>query len=308
MPPKTRTTKSKTRTSKKGTKARQCGDSSSDDKDSGATCKVLLRRIPRSLRILKSSTDTEVSEHNENENRIPVADPYAYDGDFENSSSETQSQSEPMKSPTQLSTSSHDMDSGEDNRQVLSPSRRYNTRKKRDADSSDSGNETKHSFSKPKVIYRRPSGSLKPNLNDSGMFVSPDIQRVMKLSASDTSTPSSCVKKDCSEDLFGFEQLIMPEALPFSPVQPVTPSSLNSFSTSSSGIGSMTMSSFGGLSRCSLSPFKRKAGTYDIPIEKPAKRLKKKKMTPKQKVEIEDLTTKMRAQFDDIEMHELCIE
>ncbi|XP_077991012.1 uncharacterized protein LOC144445344 [Glandiceps talaboti] len=305
MPPKTRTKpRAKGNTSKKRTSF--CGDSSSDERDMSAA-RVVLHRLPRKYSFVKSSTDTEVEqlEQKENEERLQKTDPY--DGDME-SSSDTQSQTESMMSPSQSSlSSSHEMEQ-EDTRSVLSPSRKYNKVTNKDCSMSGKMRNIK--------TYSRKSTDLKEDLGDSGLFVSPDIQRVMKFSASDSSTPKSTVKeKPVEESLFGFEHLMTPEPLPFSPVQSNMPmSSFTSMSStdgrSSSGVYSMTNSSIGLSSTSGTSTSKRKrgAGMYDIPIAKPAKKIKKKKLTPKQKVELEDWSSKMNAQFDDIEMHELFVE
>ncbi|XP_070578927.1 sororin-B-like [Ptychodera flava] len=307
MPPKAR---SKVKSSKRnaGMKTPRGHESSSDEKDP-YSAKVVLHRLSSKRFSVKSSTDTEVDVYDFKENdKYLSTDPY--DGDMENSS-EVYSQSDGMRSLSQSSLSSpssQEMD--HDRRKILSPTRGQSF--KSNKESSSTG---KQKYKKTYSSSRKSSNSSisqQPSQNDSGMFMSPDVQRIMRLCASDASTPSSTVKeKPVEESLFGFESLMTPEPLPFSPVHPTSPTSFTSLSTaSSSGVYSMTQNSTTGFSNPSMSPVKRKSGqgVFDIPIERPAKRIRKKKISAKQKVDIEDWTAKINAQFDDIEMHELLVE
>ncbi|XP_073248111.1 uncharacterized protein [Porites lutea] len=117
----------------------------------------------------------------------------------------------------------------------------------------------------------------------------------------DHSTPSIAAP-NCgyqTSDCYGFDS--MPSPLPFSPVgQPVLPPS---FVPSSPGSVSVTSSI------TSISPGKRKADPriFDVPIERPSKKMKKKK-TKLLDTEDEDWVYELKAQFQEVEMVDLVID
>lgn len=97
--------------------------------------------------------------------------------------------------------------------------------------------------------------------SDSGLFISPITNRHLgklpKMNASDTSTPSSAVGgKSLNESCFGFDNIMSPQGLPFSPVNRVSPGD-NRRCTPMSDVSSF-QSSMGSGTSSILSPPKRK--------------------------------------------------
>lgn len=86
----------------------------------------------------------------------------------------------------------------------------------------------------------------------------------------DHSTPNLQPNRNLYSSCYGFDDLDSP--LPFSPVgEPMMPSQYHVPASP----GSVSVTS----SVTSISPAKRKAAVFDVPIEKPSKKMKKKKAT-----------------------------
>lgn len=115
------------------------------------------------------------------------------------------------------------------------------------------------------------------------------------------STPSIQPERSVySSSCYGFDDLVSP--LPFSPVgEPKVPPPCVARSP-----GSISVSS----SVTSISPRKRKADlrVFDVPIEKPTKKIKKKKTTKIVDLEDNDWVSEMKSQFEEIEMVELVVD
>lgn len=107
---------------------------------------------------------------------------------------------------------------------------------------------------------------------------------------------------DHVSDCFGFDDMAV--SLPLSPVrgEPVVSSHLVLHSPGSASVTS---------SLSSISPGKRKADqrVFDVPIEKPVKKIKKKKPNKLPDVkEDDDWVVEMKSQFEEIEMLDLVID
>ncbi|XP_078352562.1 uncharacterized protein LOC144637301 isoform X2 [Oculina patagonica] len=114
----------------------------------------------------------------------------------------------------------------------------------------------------------------------------------------DHSTPNLQPNRTVYSSCYGFDNLDSP--LPFSPVgEPMMPSQFVPVSP-----GSVSVTS----SVTSISPAKRKAVVFDVPIEKPSKKMKKKKATKVLDIEDEDWVTEMKSQFEEIEMVDLVVD
>lgn len=102
-------------------------------------------------------------------------------------------------------------------------------------------------------------------------------------------------------DCYGFDD--MPSPLPFSPVgEPMLPSHCVMNSPGSVSVAS---------SITSLSPGKRKGDlrVFDVPIERPSKKMKRKKTTKVlDAVEDEEWVSEIKAQFEEIEMLDLVVD
>lgn len=114
------------------------------------------------------------------------------------------------------------------------------------------------------------------------------------------STPSIQPERSVYSSCYGFDDLASP--LTFSPVgEPKVPPQCVSRSP-----GSVSVSS----SVTSISPRKRKADlrVFDVPIEKPTKKIKKKKTTKILDLEDDNWVSEMKSQFEEIEMVELVVD
>ncbi|KAJ7374432.1 hypothetical protein OS493_007538 [Desmophyllum pertusum] len=116
------------------------------------------------------------------------------------------------------------------------------------------------------------------------------------------STPSLQPNRGLYSSCYGFDDLASP--LPFSPVE--GPAVMLPSQRVINSPGSVSVAS----SVTSISPGKRKAELrlFDLPIEKPSKKMKKKKTTKMLDTEDEDWVSEMKSQFEEIEMVELAVD
>ncbi|XP_072032505.1 uncharacterized protein [Amphiura filiformis] len=347
MPPRRRgggRVKAKSKTSRER-EARVKESSSAEDTD-GNSAKEIVQRLARKY-LLKSSTDTTDSEQKENiRGHRQASDPY--DGDLETDGGVTTTSD--MECQTDESSLMDDLDvlspSRKTNKQanvtktasqrrkrgqqtsaprrtrqqkkVSTYEKQKNTSKRKsDVDQASRGSQT-DSECEPQSLKKT---KLTPVQQcDSGFHISPltfgrPVPRLPKMNASDTSTPSSVVgpQRSLDDSCFGFDHIMSPQGLPFSPVESVSPEDGGHRPGSSM---SSCMSSFAGSSI--MSPPKRKYENVSlsglIPSETDqkempaAKKPKKKKMPVKAVKNNEEWASKMSAEFDDIDMYELTIE
>ncbi|XP_038072702.1 mediator of DNA damage checkpoint protein 1-like [Patiria miniata] len=282
MPPKRRT-RVKAQGKQKSSKSKE---SSSEDAEQ-CTAEDIAKRLAKKY-LLKSSTDTEQSDHKENEKAATrVGDPYDADLSDVDTAASVDTASDMECQEAQLVP------------RILSPSRRPNVPSTRTVTSKHanpsksnrklqqpvqpSARQVHPSSAKTLPSHRhdsrRPSATPEKTApvrtpkeqhhsleSDSGLFVSPftSLPRhcLPKMNASDTSTPTSAcgdIRSDLNDSCFGFDSLMAPDPLaPISPVDPVSPPSHVSRSRSALSDVSLTGNSSASTSYSVVKPVKRK--------------------------------------------------
>ncbi|XP_020619937.1 uncharacterized protein LOC110057654 [Orbicella faveolata] len=114
------------------------------------------------------------------------------------------------------------------------------------------------------------------------------------------STPNLQPNRGLYSSCYGFDELASP--LQFSPVG--EPMMASQYVPGSPGSVSLTSSV------TSISPAKRKADlrVFDVPIEKPSKKMKKRKTTKILDTEDEDWVAEIKSQFEEVEMLDLVVD
>ena len=163
------------------------------------------------------------------------------------------------------------------------------SKRKSDVDQASRGSQTDSEDCESQLLPKKLQQS------DSGMFISPfgnrPLPKLPKMNASDTSTPSSVVHgKSLDDSCFGFDHIMSPQGLPFSPVESMSPlDDGHRPGSSMSGMSSLQGSISSGTSSM-LSPPKRKYNTVNlsglIPGEAGQSEMPAAKKTKKKKIHV----------------------